>query len=260
MLALITGASSGFGVEFARLHAQQGGDVILVARSVDKMKALQSELEQQYKIKAYIIPADLGDPQSPDRVFEQVQQLGLQVDMLINNAGFSVYGLFKDNDWRKEEEMLQVNMMALTRLTKLFVPGMIARKKGYIMQVASNAAYQPGPTMALYYASKAYVYYFSSALYNELKPYGIKVTCFTPGPTKTGFQDKADMHASRLLKILPVPDAAPVAKKGYFALLKGKRIAIPGLSVRILQMSSKFMPWSFIIPATRYMQGHSEMR
>lgn len=259
MVALITGASSGLGLEFAKIHAQQGGHLILVARSRDKMEALKSELEGQYGIKVYVIPADLGDPDAPDKVYAQVRSLGLEVDMLINNAGFSVYGLFKDTDWQREEEMLQVNMMALTRLTKLFVPDMVARKKGYIMQVASNAAYQPGPTMALYYASKAFVYSFSSALYNELKPHGIHVTCLTPGPTKTGFQDKAEMHESRLLKILPVAKAPTVARYGYRALLKGKRMAIPGFSVLMLQMGSKYFPWSLVIPLTRYLQGHKDM-
>lgn len=259
MLALITGASSGFGLEFAHLHAQQGGDVILVARSKEKLEALRQELESRYKIRAFVMPFDLSDPSSADALFAEVQAQGLQVDMLINNAGFAVYGLFADTDWKKEEEMLQVNIMTLTRLTKLFVPGMVQRRSGYIMQVASNAAFQPGPTMALYYASKAFVYYFSSALHNELKPHGIKVTCFMPGPTKTGFQDRAHMHASRLLKILPVPHAAPIAKKGYRALLKGKRVAIPSLSVRLLQMGSKYSPWSVVIPMTRYLQGNEQM-
>ena len=259
MLALITGASSGFGLEFARLHAQYGGDMIVVARSKEKLEALKKELETQYNIKVWVMVYDLSDPDAPDALFAEVQRLGVQVDMLINNAGFAVYGLFADTSWKSEEEMLQVNMMTLTRLTKLFVPGMIARRRGYIMQVASNAAFQPGPTMALYCATKAYVYYFSSALHNELKPYGVKVTCFMPGPTRTGFQDRADMHASRLFKILPVPEAAPIAKKGYRALLKGRRAAIPSLSVRLLQMGSKYSPWSLVIPITRYLQGHKDI-
>ncbi|HNV98677.1 MAG TPA: SDR family oxidoreductase [Chitinophagales bacterium] len=260
MLALITGASSGLGLEFAKIHAEKGGDLILVARSVGKMEALKTELESKYAVKVYVMPADLSDPAAPDKLFADVQSMGLQVDMLFNNAGFSVYGLFAETDWKKEEELLQVNMMALTRLTKLFVPGMVERRKGYILQVASNAAYQPGPTMALYYASKAFVYYFSSALYNELKPYGVHVTCLTPGPTHTGFQDRAEMHESRLLKILPVAKAEPVARYGYKALLKGKRMAIPSFSVLMLQMGSKYMPWNIVVPLTRYLQGHSDMK
>ncbi|MBK7440381.1 MAG: SDR family oxidoreductase [Bacteroidetes bacterium] len=258
--ALITGASSGIGLEFAKIHAAKGGDLILVARSGDKLEQLKTDLINSHPIKVHIVVKDLGAPNAAQEVYDEVKKLNLQVDYLINNAGFGDFGLFLNTSWDKEQQMMQLNMIALSQLTKLFVKDMAARKSGKILNIASTASFQPGPTMAIYYATKAFVYYFSSALYNELKPYGISVTSFHPGPTKTGFQDAADMHSSRLLKLVPVPEALPVAKKGYAAMMKGKRTATPGLINNIFQISSKLTPWGIIIPVTRYLQGSEQVK
>ena len=258
--ALITGASSGIGLELAKIHAAKGGDLILVARSGDKLEKLKTELISSHKIKVHIVVKDLGAPNAAQEVYDEVQKQNLQVDYLINNAGFGDFGLFLNTNWDKEQQMMQLNMVALSQLTKLFVKDMATRKSGKILNIASTASFQPGPTMAIYYATKAFVYYFSSALYNELKPYGISVTSFHPGPTKTGFQDAADMHSSRLLKFMPVPDAQPVAKKGYAAMMKGKRTSTPGLINNIFQISAKLMPWGIIIPVTRYLQGSEQVK
>ena len=258
--ALITGASSGLGLEFAKIHASNGGDLILVARSGNKLEQLKQELTAKHNIQVTIIVKDLSVTDAAQQVYDEVKSKQLKVDYLINNAGFGDFGLFANTNWEKEHQMMQLNMTALAHLTKLFVKDMVAARSGKILNIASTASFQPGPTMAIYYATKAFVYYFSSALYNELKPYGVSVTSFHPGPTKTGFQDAADMHSSRLLKLMPVPDALPVAKKGYAAMMKGKRTAIPGFINNVFQMSSKLMPWWFIIPTTRFLQGSEEVK
>ena len=258
--ALITGASSGLGLEFAKIHAAKGGDLILVARSGNKLEQLKQELSAAHKIQVTIIVKDLSIPDAAQHIYDEVQSKHLKVDYLINNAGFGDFGLFANTSWEKEHQMMQLNMTALAQLTKLFVKDMVAARSGKILNIASTASFQPGPTMAIYYATKAFVYYFSSALYNEVKPYGVTVTSFHPGPTKTGFQDAADMHSSRLLKLMPVPDALPVAKKGYAAMMKGKRTSIPGFLNNMFQVSAKLTPWWIIIPATRFLQGSEEVK
>lgn len=255
--ALITGASSGLGLEFAKIHATTGGSLILVARSGDKLEQLKAELIANHKIQVHVIVKDLSSTNAAQEIFNEVKKRNLPVDYLINNAGFGELGLFVNTNWEKEHQMMQLNMIALTHLTKLFLPDMAAKRSGKVLNISSSAAFQPGPAMAIYYATKAFVYYFSSALHNEVKNLGVTVTSFHPGPTKTGFQDAANMQNARLFKLMPVPEATEVAKKGYKAMLKGKRTAIPGLVNNMFQLSAKLLPWSIVIPVTRYMQGSS---
>ena len=179
--ALITGASSGIGLDLARLFAKDGHDVVLVARSEGKLREIAAELERDFGMTAHVIVADLAKPDAPQTL---VAQLPVDVDVLVNNAGFGVLGPFVETDLAKELEMIQVNVVALTHLTKLLLPPMVARRRGRVLNVASTAAFQPGPLMAVYYATKAYVLSFSEAIADELRDSGVTVTALCPGPTE----------------------------------------------------------------------------
>jgi short-subunit dehydrogenase len=249
--ALITGASSGIGLELARIFAKDGINLVLVARSTDKLQRLATELENAHSIHAAVFPCDLALPGTPDDLFSRTQAESIPVDFLINNAGFGLRDSFERNDLTQLLEMLQVNVVALTHLTKLYLHEMLARKKGKILNVASTAAYQPGPWMAVYYASKAYVLSFSEALSNELSGTGVAVTALCPGPTRTGFQERAGAKDMQLMKskMMAVMDAATVAKKGYEGMMKNKRVIIPGLMNRIVATAARIGPrdWSTAI-------------
>jgi short-subunit dehydrogenase len=208
--ALITGASGGIGYELALLFARDGFDCIVVARSRDKLSELATRLESEFRVKTLVIAKDLSRPTAVDEIYEEVTAASKQVDVLVNNAGFPVFGLFVETDLQVELEMLQVNVIALTALTKLFLKGMIERRAGRILNLASTAAFVPGPLMAVYYASKAYVLSFSEALANELRGTGVTVTVLAPGPTRTGFQKRGVMEDSRLVQG-EIADAASVA-------------------------------------------------
>lgn len=231
-LALVTGASSGLGVEFADLLASDGYDLVLVARSVDKLAALATTLQDRYSINTTVIGQDLGVSDAVARVHDQIPQC----DVLINNAGFASNGFFSTLDPARIDEEVAVDVVALTQLTRTYLPGMLERGNGYVLNVASTASFLPGPMMAVYYASKAYVRSFSEALWEETRGSGVGVTCLCPGATATGFIDRAAMHQTMLSK-LPLADARSVAVAGYRAMLRRKRIVIPGLS-------NKFVAWS----------------
>ena len=201
--ALVTGASGGMGLEFARLLAKDNYNLLLIARSENKLKSIASELEIQYAIKVLIQAKDLSHPSAADEIFEFTRQNNLIVDVLINNAGFGNFGFFTETAIQKEIEMIDLNIKALTMMTKLFVKEMVARGKGKILNIASTAAFQPGPLMAVYYASKAYVLSFSEALSNELQGTGVTVTTLCPGPTQTGFEKAASLQESGLFKTMP---------------------------------------------------------
>jgi uncharacterized protein len=233
--ALITGASGGIGYELGLLFAKDGFDCILVARSEDKLKELAARLENECRIKTLVIAKDLSRPSAVDEIYEAVTATSMQVDVLVNNAGFPVFGLFVETDLQVELEMLQVNVVALTALSKLFLKGMVARRSGRILNLASTAAFEPGPLMAVYYASKAYVLSFSEAISNELRGTGVTVTALCPGPTRTGFQKRGVMEDSRLVRG-DIADARSVALAGYRGLMAGKTIVIPGFS-------NKLVPW-----------------
>ncbi len=240
--ALVTGASSGLGYEFAKLLANDKYDLVLVARREDKLNEIKDELETCYHVKVILIFADLTNPHKPQEIFDQLTRQGISIEILINNAGFGSFGKFQDVDWSRQTQMLQLNIVSLSHLTKLFLPGMIKRGEGKILNMASTAAFHPGPLMSVYYASKAYVLHFSEAVANELKGTGVSLTVLCPGPTATGFQATANLENSRLMKMIKLPTAAQVAECGYSALKKGKVLVIHGTMNKILTFSTRFIP------------------
>ena len=247
---LITGASSGIGLELAKRFARDGHDLVLVARSEGKLRELAKELQDRHGIQARVIPADLADPAAPERIFRTTEDEGLRIDFLVNNAGFGLRGPFLETSVEREMEMIQVNVLALTHLTKLYLPGMTVRGAGRILNVASTAAFAPGPLMAVYYATKAYVLSFSEAIANEMKGTGVSVTALCPGPTRTEFQDTAEVGNTQLFRA-GVMDAATVAEVGYEAMKEGKVVAIPGMQNRLLAESIRFMPRAAVRKITR---------
>ncbi|KNC65995.1 short-chain dehydrogenase, partial [Pseudoalteromonas rubra] len=192
--ALITGASSGIGLELARLHAQQGGDLVLVARSENKLNALKKELEQSHGVNACVITADLTDPASAQTIYNETKRQGIEIDILINNAGFGGHGFFHERELQADLEMIQVNISSLTALTHLFVQDMTTRKHGKILNVSSTVSLLPGPLQATYYATKAFVTSFSQALAEELRDHGISVTALCPGPVATEFAKTGNLE------------------------------------------------------------------
>ena len=251
--ALITGASNGIGYEMAGIHAENGGDLVLVARTGSRLEQLKTKLEEQYGIRVVTIQKDLSAPDAAQEIFDEVSRQNISVDYLINNAGFGDIGFFADCDWHKQAGMINLNIMALTHLTRLFVPGMIKRQYGKILNLSSTAAFQPGPTMSVYFATKAYVLNFSQAINNELREYGITVTTLCPGSTESGFHATAlgEGKHSRERKLQPARD---VALFGYKAMMKGKAVAIPGLMNLIMAASVSFFPRSLVVRAVRKVQ------
>lgn len=251
--ALITGASGGIGEELARLFAADGHDLVLVARSEGKLRALAEELSVAHNVAARVLASDLSRPEAPREIFDELRENSIDVEFLINNAGFGSYGLFAETDARTELDLLQVNVVALTHLTKLFLPPMIAHRRGRIMNVASTAAFQPGPLMAVYYASKAYVLSFSEALANETQGTGVTVTALCPGPTHTGFVAAAGMGESKLFE-RGAMEARPVAEAGYRALMRGERVEIPGFMNRLVANTVAFFPRRTVTSTVRNIQ------
>jgi short-subunit dehydrogenase len=244
--ALITGASGGIGEELAHLLAAARIDVVLLARSADKLSALAVDLVRAHGIQAHVIAQDLSQPSAPEAIVRDLATRGLSVDILVNNAGFGTYGLFAATSADEEARLIQVNVMALTMLTKLLLPPMLERRHGRIMNVASTAAFQPGPLMAVYYASKAYVLSFSEALSNETAGTGVTVTCLCPGPTRTGFQERAQMQESRLLSTLAVASAADVARAGFDGMMAGQAIVVPGTVNKIGVQALRVTPRAIV--------------
>ena len=243
-LALITGASAGLGEQFAHLFAQDGHDVVLVARRADRLQALAGQLQDAHKITAHVITADLTDPGAPRRLYDDVVKRGLAVEFLVNNAGFGSNGAFLDLDLAGEANMIEVNCSALLQLTHLFGRPMRERKSGRILNVASTAAFQPGPYMATYYATKAFVVSFSEALAHELHGSGVTVTCHCPGATHTEFGAKAGNDKSRLFQRTGVAEAPEVARHAYRAMMNGETLAVHGMLNRIVMESIRFSPRS----------------
>jgi short-subunit dehydrogenase len=254
--ALITGASSGIGLDLARLMASDF-DLIITARNQSELEKLSRELEAQHGNNVHVIPADLAQPQAPEQIFAEIQRRSLQVDALINNAGFGAYGPFAQSDLGGDAAMLQVNIAALTALTRLALPAMLERRRGRIMNVASTAGFQPGPLMSVYYATKAYVIMFSEAIANELKGSGVTVTCLCPGPTETQFASRANMEKSRLFK-LGAMSSMQVAQAGYKGMMAGKTLVIPGLMNKTLAFSVRFSPRKLVTAISRSLQERAK--
>ena len=252
--ALVTGASSGIGLDLAKRFAAEGHDVALVARSEGKLKELAAALEAEHKVRAHVVTADLAQPRAAETLVAALEARGIDVDVLVNNAGYASYGAFEKTDLADELNMIQVNVVALTHLTKLFVRKMVAKKSGRVLNVASTAAFQPGPLMAVYYATKAYVLSFSEALANELAGTGVTVTALCPGPTKTGFQARAQMEQSKLVRGKEIMTAETVARIGYAGLMKGKTVVIPGVSNKMMAQAVRFLPRKTVTKLVRNAQ------
>ncbi len=252
---LVTGASSGIGAELARAFARGGSSLVLTARSVDKLEVLAAELRKGAGVAVRVVAADLASPEGPERLMQRLSQDGVQVDVLVNNAGFAAFGAFTETKWADEAGMLQLNVVTLTELTKRLLPAMLARKRGGVLNVASTAAFQPGPLMAVYYATKAYVLSFSEALAEEVRGSGVSVTALCPGPTESGFQARAAMEDSKLVKGKRLMDAASVAHAGYEGFRRGAAVVVPGLGNRLLVQSVRFTPRRWV---TRMVHNMSE--
>lgn len=255
-LALITGASGGIGLAIARLLAASGHDLILVARSKDKLEALAAELASAHGCQATVLRADLADPVAPAALAAEIAARKLAVDVLVNNAGVGVYGPFATNDWTRERDIIQINVTSLVDLTKRLLPGMVARRRGRILNVASTAAFQPGPLMAIYYASKAFVLSFSEALGNELGGSGVTVTALCPGPTATGFEAAADLGASRLFRMGSM-SMEDVARAGVDAMMRGRSVVIPGLRNWLMTQSLRISPRCAVTRVVRWIQDRA---
>ncbi len=222
--ALVTGASSGIGKELAKIHAQKGGNLVLVARSKDKLDNLKNELESKYAIKATVIAEDLSLENSAQRIYNATEALGITIDILINNAGFGGHGLFHEQEFTVMQDMMQVNMVSLTQLTRFYLDGMVQRKNGKILNVSSTASFIPGPLQAVYYATKAYVTSFSQAIAEETAEYNVTVTALCPGAVATGFVEAGNLEGVDVWK--NAKSAESVAHCGYKAMEKGELIAI----------------------------------
>lgn len=229
--ALITGASAGIGEELAKLHAEKGGDLIIVARRKDRLDQLAAALSAEHGVDVQVIALDLSRPGAAETLSHAVEDLGLDVDVLINNAGFGGHGKFHESDLEREQRMMQLNMVFLTELTYFMIQGMVARGQGRVLNVGSTAGFLPGPLQAVYYASKAFVNSFSQAIANELQGTGVTVTVLCPGPVATEFQEAGDLDGVRGFEL--AADARSVAKCGYRALEKGELLAVNDPKIRV---------------------------
>jgi uncharacterized protein len=250
---VITGASSGIGLELAQFFARDGYRLVLVARNRAALRELGDQLQSRYSVEVRISPKDLAHPAAPIELFQELQEAGIVLDVLVNNAGFGGSGAFLETDWNNEAEMMQVNMVALTHLTKLFLPQIRARE-GKVMNVASVAAFLPGPFMNIYYATKAYVLHFSEALAEELSGTGTTVTCLCPGPVETGFQKRAHMTDTNLARSPLLVDVKEVARAGYEGMKQGKRLVIPGWKNRLAIESLRLSPREMVTKVAARMQ------
>lgn len=251
---LITGASSGIGRELARLFAADGARLVLVARSEDRLRELAGELAATYAGTVQVVPADLRRPASPAEIVEALAQRHIDVDVLVNSAGFGAHGSVAELGADRQAEMIEVNAAALTRLTALLLPGMLERHRGAILNVASTAAFQPGPNQAVYCATKAYVLSFTEALAEEVRGSAVRVCCLAPGATDTGFASQADMAGTRLFR-WGVMDAARVARAGHDGLRQGKGLVIPGTRNRILAFAVRLSPRPVVTRVSAYLQA-----
>jgi uncharacterized protein len=244
--AVVTGASGGIGAELARELATKGHDLVLVARSTAQLETLAAELQSMHTISAQIITADLGKPGAGHALALDLAQRGIAVDVLVNNAGYADFGNMWEADAQKLDGMLTLNMGALTELMHDLIPGMVARKSGRVLNVASTAAFMPGPLMAAYYASKAYVLSLSEGVNEELKGTGVTVSALCPGPTQSGFQAAAAMEDSKLVKGKKIMSASKVAELGIAGMLKGKPVIVTGFKNKLQAISPKFTPRKLI--------------
>jgi short-subunit dehydrogenase len=244
--ALITGASSGIGYELAQIFAREGYQLILVARNQDALDKLAAELKERYQLAVKVLPKDLAQPNAAQEIYAKLQREAIEIDVLVNNAGFIVHGAFHETDWERERQLIQVNLTTPTQLAKLFGRDMLKRGFGRILNVGSTGSFVPGPLEAVYCASKAYLLSLSEALSKEFESAGVTVTALCPGATRTGFQKAGQIEGVRLLNS-GMLDARRVAEAGYRGLLAGKRVVIPGWSSRLQVWAAKVLPRSLVL-------------
>ena len=254
--ALITGASKGMGKEFARIHASKGDNLVLIARNEELLISFKNELNEQYKsIHIELVVKDLTQPNSALEVYNELKQKNIQVDYLINNAGMGEFGFFVDSKWDRLEQMIDLNVKSLTHFCHLFLADMIQRKEGKILNISSMAAFQAGPMMAVYFATKSYVLLLSEALNNESKGSNVSVTAFCPGPTDTYFMEDSQMNKSNLVKNKKLPSAYDVALSGYDAMMRSKAVRIYGFMNKLVVFSVRLVPRKWSVSLLRKIQG-----
>jgi len=253
-VALITGASSGIGKELAYVHAKQKGDLVIVARRQAELESLKKELESKFGVEVKIIVKDLTLKEAPQEIYDELKQSGVQVEYLINNAGFGGRGKFHERDWNMDQAMINLNIMALTALTRLFLPDFVKRNSGRILNVASTAAFIPGPLQAVYFATKSYVVSFSNAIAEELNDTNITVTALCPGATETEFAKTSGMDKTSLFN--KTFTAAKVAEDGYRAMIKGKLVEVAGVtfSQKLMMAFVPITPKKILLKQVRKMQ------
>ena len=249
---LITGSSGGIGYELAKLFARDKYNLLLVARSAEKLNQVANQLQSQFGVAVKALALDLAAAPAPKFLFDQLQREKIEVDVLVNNAGFGAFGEFASMPEGEILGQIQLNVTALTHLTRLFLPPMLARRTGKIMNVASTAAFQPGPLMAVYYGTKAYVLSFSEAVANEVAGSGVIISCFCPGATDTGFAKRAGTEDSRLFKKIGAMNVETVALDGYRGLMEGKTVVISGVQNWLVAESVRFAPRKWVTAISRW--------
>jgi short-subunit dehydrogenase len=252
--ALITGGSTGIGLDLAREFAAHGHDLVIVARNADRLDQAAGAIEGKYGVKVTAIPSDLSVDDASQRLYDAVLSEGIQIDYLVNNAGFGLAGEFADTDIDRELDMIQLNVSAVVHMTKLFMQPMIRRKKGRIMNLASIAGFQPGPLMSIYYATKAFVLSFSEAVAEELRNTGVTMTALCPGPTESEFAEIAGTASTRLFTQMGVKGSAEVARFGYKAMMSGERVAIPGVRNKLMIQVERAAPRTLVTKIVRKIQ------
>ncbi|HVN49628.1 MAG TPA: SDR family oxidoreductase [Bacteroidota bacterium] len=250
---LITGASGGIGYDLAEIFAKHEYNLVLVARNETKLQQIKSDWETKYHIQIDILSKDLSLPSAAKEIYDSIRAKNIFIDVLVNNAGFGWRGYFSEMNETDVLEMIQVNITSLVHLTRLLLPKMIEHKNGIILNVASTAAFQPGPEMAMYYATKAFVLSFSEALSEEVRTSGITVTTLCPGPTDTNFQARANMANTQLFRRMAVMNSSDVAAAGYRALMNGKRVVVPGFMNKLGVWSTRFASHGMIMRMVRFM-------
>lgn len=258
--ALITGASGGLGYEFAKIFAARKCDLVLVARSKEKLDEIKAELEEKYAVNVLVIAKDLTESSAANEIYERLGILGVRIDYLINNAGFGDNNCYFDTEWQRQEQIVKLNILSLMHLTHLFGNDMRRRGEGKILNVASIAAFMAGPYMSVYYASKAFVLSFSQAIGAELRPYGVTVTALCPGPTTTGFEAAANLENSRMFKLFKPAEASAVARTGYAAMMKGKTVAFQDFVTHSTTVLSRIFPRCMSTAVAKYVNSPAKAK
>ncbi len=257
-VSIITGASTGIGMELTKILAECGHHLLLISRNKEALERLKAQIKQKNNQQIHIFPLDLTRPNTAMEVYNYCRENKYNVNYLINNAGFGESGFFHSSEWLKTEQMIQLNITALTQLTRIFVEDMVKNRSGKILNVSSTAAFQPGPLMAVYYASKAFVLNFSEALNNEVKDFGVSVTTVCPGPTATNFQSVAQIQDTVLVKGKKLMSAAEVAQAAWKGMEKNKALVIPGFKNTFLTVIQRIFPRSLAVQVVRKLNSSSE--